>query len=68
MKTLLMSLLFLLSLTCENLNASFEIEKNAFISLHESVEGELNAYIIYEGHEYVAPVVEHYIYCRCLKN
>lgn len=51
-----------------NLNASFKIDHNAFISLHESVEGELHAYIIYEGHEYVAPIVEHYIYCRCLEN
>lgn len=68
MKIWFLSLLSLLSLSSENLNASFKIDNNAFISLHESVEGEFHAYIIFEGHEYVANVVEHYIYCDCLRN
>lgn len=64
MKTLIVSFFLIF----QSIQADFKIENNAHMCLFESVEEELYAYFIFEGHEYVAPVVEHHIYCPCLDS
>lgn len=57
--------LIALSTLC-TMTLSANLENNAFISLHESEDDVLSACIIYEGHYYYAPQVEHYMKCPCI--
>jgi hypothetical protein len=57
------TLLTLTLLSCASLSA--DLEYNAYVSLHESEEDVLSVCIIYEGHYYYAPKVEHYMKCPC---
>jgi len=44
------------------------IENNAFIYMERLNGCEMQACIIFDGHYYTAPIIEHYYRCPCLQD